>query len=100
MTRRKGTALAVVVAVAVALAIAAAGTGARAKASGKGAPYAASGHYYETCACAVSCPCATNEFLPTEGHCDAVMLFHLDKANVGKTKMDGLNVAVVLKSPK
>ena len=58
------------------------------------------GHYYETCGCNVSCPCATNEFLPTEGHCDAVMLFHLDKAAVGKTKLDGLNVAVVLMSPK
>jgi hypothetical protein len=58
------------------------------------------GHYYETCGCNVSCPCATNEFLPTEGHCDALMMFHFDKATVGKTKMDGLNMAVVLMSPK
>jgi hypothetical protein len=58
------------------------------------------GHYYETCDCAVSCPCATTKFTPTEGHCDAVSFFHLDKASVGKTKLDGLNLAVVLKSPK
>jgi len=64
-----------------------------------GSVFDAKGKYYETCACAVSCPCGTNEFLPTEGHCDAVMTFHLDHASVGKTKMDGLNFAVVLKSP-
>src|SRR5262245_21199934 len=58
------------------------------------------GHYYETCDCAVSCPCATAKFNPTEGHCDAVSFFHLDKASVGKTKLDGLNLALVIKSPK
>jgi hypothetical protein len=57
------------------------------------------GHYYETCGCKVSCPCATNMFLPTEGHCDGVFMFHFDKAMVGKTKMDGLNLAMVAKSP-
>jgi hypothetical protein len=69
-------------------------------ADGKGTPYSVTGQYYETCACAVSCPCATNEFLPTEGHCDAVMMFHMDKASVGKVKLDGVNFGVVLKSPK
>lgn len=69
-------------------------------AKGAGTAVDFKGHYYETCGCNVSCPCATNEFLPTEGHCDAVMLFHLDKSSVGKTKMDGLNMAVVLRSPK
>ena len=58
-----------------------------------------SGHYYETCACKVSCPCATKKFLPTEGHCDAMMLLHFDKASVGKTRLDGLNLVMVLKSP-
>jgi hypothetical protein len=82
----------------VALSLSLAG-GAMAKA-GKGTAFEAKGHYIETCGCAVSCPCATNEFLPTEGHCDAVMTFHLDKASVGKTKLDGLSFAVVLKSPK
>src|SRR5215471_10824619 len=60
----------------------------------------AKGKYYETCGCAVSCPCGTGEFLPTEAHCDAIMIVHLDKASYGKTKLDGLNVAVVLRSPK
>jgi hypothetical protein len=58
------------------------------------------GHYYETCGCKVSCPCATAMFKASEGHCDAVSFLHFDKAMVGKTKMDGLNVAVVLRSPQ
>jgi hypothetical protein len=74
--------------------------GAFAKGAGTGTPIEAKGHYYETCGCAVSCPCATNEFKPTEGHCDGVMLFHLEKASVGKTKLDGLSMAFVLMSPK
>jgi hypothetical protein len=69
-------------------------------AKGEGTRVDVKGHYYETCGCNVSCPCATAEFNPSEGHCDAVMLFHLDKATVGKTKLDGLNLAVVIKSPQ
>jgi hypothetical protein len=57
------------------------------------------GHYYETCGCKVSCPCATGMFKPSETHCDAVSFLHIDKGMVGKTKMDGLNVAVVFRSP-
>jgi hypothetical protein len=57
------------------------------------------GHYYETCGCKVSCPCATGMFQPSESHCDAVSFLHFDKAMVGTTKLDGLNVAIVFKSP-
>jgi len=67
---------------------------------GAGTQVEVKGHYYETCDCQVSCPCATTKFNPTEGHCDAVSFFHLDKASVGKTKLDGLNMAIVIKSPK
>jgi hypothetical protein len=66
----------------------------------KGAPYSVKGAYYETCACSVSCPCATGKFKPTEPHCDAAMVFHFDKGNVGKVKLDGLNMVGVLRSPK
>ena len=62
--------------------------------------YALQGQYYESCACKVSCPCAANRTLPTEGHCDAVSLFHIEKGNVGATKLDGLNMALVLRSPQ
>jgi hypothetical protein len=62
--------------------------------------YDIQGKYYETCACSVSCPCASNATLPTEGHCDAISLVHIDKGTVGDTKLDGLNVALVFRSPK
>lgn len=70
-----------------------------AAAGGKTA-WSAKGQYYETCNCKVSCPCATGQFLPHEGYCDAFMGFHFDKASVGKTKLDGLNVAIAAKFPK
>jgi hypothetical protein len=61
--------------------------------------YAVRGHYYETCACAVSCPCASN-LKPTEPHCDAAMLFHFDQGTVGTTALDGLNIVGVVRSPQ
>jgi hypothetical protein len=74
--------------------------GGMAAAKSKGTSVEVKGKYYETCGCKVSCPCATNEFLPSEGHCDAMMFFHLDKASVGATKLDGFNLVAVLKSPQ
>jgi hypothetical protein len=64
-----------------------------------GMAYDVKGGYYETCSCAVSCPCAAR-MKPTEPHCDAVMLFHIDKGKVGKTSLDGINFAVLLRTPK
>ena len=64
-----------------------------------GVDYSVTGKYYETCACTVSCPCASNATLPTEGHCDAISLFHIEKGMVGTTAMDGLDIAMVLKTP-
>jgi hypothetical protein len=83
----------------VGIGVALLGLAALASAKGAATTVDFKGHYYETCGCNVSCPCAAM-MLPTEGHCDAVMMFHLDKASVGKTKLDGLNLAIVLKSPK
>src|SRR5260221_169929 len=62
-------------------------------APGAAPSYDIQGKYYETCACSVSCPCASNATLPTEGHCDAISLVHIDKGTIGDTKLDGLNVA-------
>jgi hypothetical protein len=62
--------------------------------------YTLKGNYYESCACAVSCPCAANKTLPTEGHCDVVSLFHIATGTAGSTKLDGLNMAMVARSPK
>ena len=64
-----------------------------------GARYDVKGQYYETCACAVSCPCAS-KLKPTGPHCDAVMVFHIERGKVAATSLDGLNIVGVLRSPK
>jgi hypothetical protein len=71
-----------------------------AKTAAKAPAYSIQGKYYETCACAVSCPCAPNRTLPTEGHCDAVSLINIQHGMVGATRLDGINLAVVLRSPQ
>jgi hypothetical protein len=58
------------------------------------------GKYFDTCACAVSCSCGANATVPTEGHCDGVVLIHIDRGRVGDVKLDGLNFAVVLRTPR
>ncbi len=62
--------------------------------------YDVQGKYYDTCACPVSCSCGANVTLPVEGHCDGVILLHIEKGTVGKVSMDGLNIAVVERTPK
>ena len=61
--------------------------------------YEAKGKYYETCDCKVSCKCASHA-MPSEGKCDALNLFKLEKAAVGETRLDGLAFAIVFKSPE
>jgi hypothetical protein len=62
--------------------------------------YQMKGKYYDTCACAVSCSCGANVSLPTEGHCDGIVLIHIDQGRVGKVSLDGLSFAVVLRTPR
>src|SRR6185436_5767387 len=45
-------------------------------------------------------PCAANKTLPTEGHCDAGMVFHIEKGAVDGVALDGLNWVMVIKSPQ
>jgi len=56
------------------------------------------GTYFETCNCETACPCV---FLskPTEGHCDVMVAWHIDKGQFESTKLDGLNVAFAVHSP-
>jgi hypothetical protein len=62
--------------------------------------YEMTGKYYDTCACDVSCSCGANVSLPTEGHCDGIVLIHIDHGKVGAVSLDNLNFAVVLKTPQ
>ena len=56
------------------------------------------GDYFEACTCDVACPCI---FLmpPSKGHCEALVAWNIKKGHLDKTKLDGLNVAVWLRSP-
>jgi len=57
------------------------------------------GDYFESCTCDLVCPCI---FLmpPTRGYCEALVAWHIKKGHMDGTKLDGLNVAVWLRSPK
>ena len=57
-----------------------------------------SGDYFETCSCEAACPCI---FLspPTEGECNLLVAWHIDRGSFGSTKLDGLNVALAVHAP-
>src|SRR5690348_14963049 len=63
-----------------------------------------SGEYFENCNCAVLCPCLVSTAAPltarpTEGVCDVVLAFHIEKGNYGSVSLDGLNVALAVHAP-
>jgi hypothetical protein len=62
------------------------------------------GEYFENCNCAVACPClfstqAPLTSTPTEGTCEAGFAFHVDRGAFGDVALDGLNVALVTRTP-
>jgi hypothetical protein len=59
------------------------------------------GEYFESCNCEVLCPCLLSGATvpPTEGHCDVVLAFRIDKGNYGATDISGLNAAQALITP-
>ncbi len=56
------------------------------------------GTYFETCNCAVACPCV---FLstPTEGTCTVLVAWHIARGHYGDIPLDGLNVALAVYAP-
>jgi hypothetical protein len=63
-----------------------------------------SGDYFENCNCNVVCPCliSTSPPLtskPSQGVCDVVLAFHIDRGNYGAVSLDGLNVVVAVHTP-
>ncbi len=59
------------------------------------------GDYFEACSCDSVCPCPTSGLAarPTQGHCDAGLVFHVERGAYGATKLDGLSFAVLLHTP-
>jgi hypothetical protein len=62
------------------------------------------GEYFENCNCAVACPCifstqAPFTSTPTEGACEVAFAFHLDQGSFEGTTLDGLNAAMIARTP-
>jgi hypothetical protein len=60
-----------------------------------------SGSYFEACSCDSVCPCPTSGLAarPTQGFCDAGLVFQVERGTHGSTKLDGLSFAVLLHTP-
>jgi hypothetical protein len=60
-----------------------------------------SGEYFEACSCDSVCPCPTSGLAarPTKGHCDAGLVFRVDRGQYAGTRLDGLSFAVLLHTP-
>jgi hypothetical protein len=62
------------------------------------------GDYFENCNCDVVCPCLVSSSAPltarpSQGVCDVVVAFHIDRGRYGDVTLDGLNVAIALHAP-
>lgn len=57
-----------------------------------------SGTYFESCNCETACPCV---FLsePTEDECTVLVGWHIEDGNADGLDLDGLNVALAVRSP-
>ncbi len=56
------------------------------------------GTYFESCNCDYVCPCIFLQ-APTQGFCEALPAWHIEKGHFGDTSLDGLNVVIWLRSP-
>jgi hypothetical protein len=57
------------------------------------------GDYVETCNCAFGCPCNFSGY-PTDGHCEALVGYHIRQGRFGRTRLDGLDVIYAAAWPK
>jgi hypothetical protein len=62
------------------------------------------GDYFENCNCDVVCPCLFSPnppftSQPTAGACEVAFLFHIDQGRYDATPLDGLNVALIARTP-
>ncbi|MDO8432799.1 MAG: DUF1326 domain-containing protein [Candidatus Binatus sp.] len=59
------------------------------------------GEYFESCNCEMLCPCllSGSQARPTDGHCDVVLAFHVNRGSYGKTDISGLNAVQALTTP-
>jgi hypothetical protein len=60
-----------------------------------------SGDYFEACSCDFVCPCPTSGLAarPTQGSCDAGLVFEVARGAYGDVALEGLRFAVLLHTP-
>ena len=60
-----------------------------------------SGDYFETCNCDFVCPCPTSHLTarPTKGECDAALTLRVNSGRYGEIELDGLALAVIIRTP-
>jgi hypothetical protein len=61
-----------------------------------------SGEYFETCSCDYVCPCVTSNLSarPTQGWCAFAFVNHIENGHFDSTQLDGLNFAVIARTPE
>jgi hypothetical protein len=57
------------------------------------------GRYFETCNCAVACPCVWLQ-PPSEDECKLLAAWHIDTGHLENIGLDGLNVALACYAPE
>lgn len=62
------------------------------------------GDYFENCNCDVVCPCLVSKAAPmtsrpTQGVCDVLLAFHIDRGSYDDVALDGLNVVLAVHAP-
>jgi hypothetical protein len=53
------------------------------------------GAWFDACKCTIPCPCSWAQ-PPTYGECDGLLLWHVSEGSYGDTRLDGLNVAMLV----
>src|SRR5215472_2387348 len=56
------------------------------------------GSYFEACNCEAACPCVFQS-PPTSGECTVLVAWHIEQGRFGEANLDGLNVALAVRSP-
>ena len=56
------------------------------------------GDALEACSCDYGCPCQFGAD-PSKGFCEGVVGLHIQDGNYGNTRLSGLNLVLILRSP-
>jgi hypothetical protein len=64
----------------------------------QGPAWRVDGIYSEACSCDSMCPCVLAA-APTQGYCQALLAWHIDRGSFGDARLDGFNSMLAIYSP-